>query len=281
MAGALLDSMLRRWLLPEQPSSSASSAGDAATAAKIPFSIIVPTVYGQMILNRNDINQTNALLKTGCAIDHDEIMLLSRVLALLDSHATVIDVGANFGTYTLGLAPTVGPLGKIHAFEPQRIIFNMLAGSIALNSLTNVYCHNVAIGGHKGSIEVPQFDYSMPLNFGSIEFGAEQCEQLTQNRMHDPERVEHVPVVTIDSFSFKRVDLMKIDAEGMELEVLAGAHHTIQRCRPVLYVEFVKVDRLLLREKITSHNYSIHQSGMNYLCIPAGMRLPIQFDPIS
>lgn len=273
--------MLRRWLLPEQSSAVASSAGDVVDAMKIPFSIIVPTVYGQMIVNRNDINQTNALLKTGRAIDHDEIMLLSRILALLDPHATVIDVGANFGTYALGLAPAVGPLGKIHAFEPQRIIFNMLAGSIALNSLTNVYCHNLAIGRHEGSIEIPQFDYSMPLNFGSIEFGAEQHEQLTQNRMHDPERVEHVPVVTIDSFAFKRVDLMKIDAEGMELEVLAGACDTIQRCRPVLYVELVKVDRSLLRGKIAGHNYSIHQNGINYLCIPAEMQFPIQLDPIT
>lgn len=277
MIGGMLDVLARRMMAA--PVTGEVRHAERVEERQLPFSIVVPTIYGQMIVNRNDINQTNALLKTGRAIDHDEIELLSHILSLIGNDLTVIDVGANFGTYSLGLASRVGTRGKIHAFEPQRIIFNMLAGSVALNALTNVYCYNIALGDREGSIEIPQFDYAKPLNFGSVEFGAEQREALTQARAYDSAAVEHVPLATIDQFAFPHVHLMKIDAEGMELEVLAGARETIERCRPVLYVEFIKVDSAVLRECIASLDYAIHPVGMNYLCIPSELASRICFPP--
>jgi FkbM family methyltransferase len=221
-----------------------------------------------MLVNRHDINQTNALFKTGMAIDHAEIVLLSQVLQLLGTDLTVLDVGANFGTYTLGLAPFVGLNGKVHAFEPQRIIFNMLAGSIALGPLTNVFCHHLALGDREGILEIPQFNYDQPLNFGSIEFTPEQREPLHQPRGHDPNRFETVPLATLDSFAFPRVDLLKIDAEGMETQVLLGASETLHRCRPVLYLEFLKSDKEALRQHVLALDYAVHENGINFLCIP-------------
>ena len=238
----------------------------------VPFTIIVPTAYGQMLVNRHDINQTNALVKTGQAIDHGEIVLLSHVLRLLGTDLTVLDVGANFGTYTLALALCVGAQGKVHAFEPQRILFHMIAGSVALNSLTNVHCHHLALGDREGSLEIPQFDYSQPLNFGSIEFTTEQREPLNQQRQHDPRRIEYVPLTTIDHLAFPQVHLMKIDAEGMEMQVLAGAADTLRRCRPVLYLEFLKNDKEALRRAVTAFDYIVHENGINFLCIPSELK---------
>src|SRR5215472_8442470 len=94
---------------------------------------------------------------------HSEIVFLTDVLRLCGNDLTAIDVGANVGTHALAFARAVGSLGAVHAFEPQRIIFNMLCGSIALNS----HCYNMAVGDRQGSIEIPQFDYSKPLSFGS------------------------------------------------------------------------------------------------------------------
>lgn len=234
-----------------------------------PYSIVVPTLYGQMIVNRHDINQTNALFKTGAAIDHNDIVLMAQMLRLLGPDPLVIDVGANFGTYTLALAHTVGPRGKVHASEPQRIIFNMLCGSVALNALGNVYVHNMAVGKIEGQVEIPQFDYTRPLNFGSVEFGgAEQREKLTQQRGHDPQRAEYVPLTTIDRFNFQNLRLMKIDAEGMELDVLEGADATLRRCRPVLFVEFLKSDKAALRGRVESLEYDVYESGINLLGVP-------------
>ena len=243
-----------------------------AAMPPVPFTIIVPTVYGQMLVNRHDINQTNALLKTGQAVDHPEILLLAQVLQLLGTDLTVLDIGANFGTYTLALSQCVGARGKVHAFEPQRILFHMIAGSVALNSLTNVFCHHLALGDREGSVEIPQFDYAQPLNFGSIEFTPEQREPLNQQRRHDPARAEFVPLTTIDRLAFPQVHLMKIDAEGMEQQVLVGAIETLRRCRPVLYVEFLKCDSAAMRQWLTALDYGVHENGMNFLCIPSELK---------
>jgi FkbM family methyltransferase len=232
---------------------------------KVPFGFVCPTIYGPMILNRHDINQTGALLRTGRAIDHDEIDMLRQVLGLLEGPHNVIDIGANFGVYSIALADLAA---KVHAFEPQRIVCNMLAGSIALNGLDNVFAHNVALGNREDSIELPQYDYNAPLNFGSIEFGGAQTEALSQERGADPARVEYVRLAKLDSFGFSNVTMMKIDAEGMELAVLEGASETIAANRPVMYIEFVKSDRDALEAKVQSLGYDIHVNGMNFLCIP-------------
>lgn len=238
----------------------------------VSFTAIVPTAYGPLLVNRHDLDQTAALLRLGVAVDHGDIMLLHEVLSALGPGTTFIDVGANFGTYSIALASAVGPTGKIHAFEPQRIIFNLLAGNVALNGLTNVWCHHMALGDRQDRIEIPQFDYNRELNFGSVEFGPEQVEPLSQQRGHDPALVEYVPLTTIDSFEFAAADLIKIDAEGMEMAVLAGAAKTISRCRPVLHVEWLKVGRETLENHVRELGYETHLNSGNMLCIPVEKR---------
>lgn len=233
-----------------------------------PYNVVIPTEYGPMVVNRNDLNQTNALFKTGRAVDHADITLLSGILGSLGSDHVFVDIGANFGTYTMAMARVVGPRGKVHAFEAQRLIFNTLVGSVALNSFEHVHCHNMAVGGHIGEIEIPQFNYNEPMNFGSVEFGSEQRELLPQSRQHRPERVEMVPLVTLDSFAFPRVDMIKIDVEGMEMEVLDGAEETLRRCRPILYIEVLKVDPVKLRQRIEAMGYLVIPNNINYFCAP-------------
>jgi FkbM family methyltransferase len=232
------------------------------------FTLTLPTVYGPMLVNRHDINQTQALVKTGRAIDHNEIMILAKLLGQTGTGGRFLDIGANFGTYSLALAPVLGPGGKVHAFEPQRILFNMVAGSVALNGFTNVFCHNLAVGAEAGRIELPQFDYNAPMNFGSVEMGPEQTEKLAQERRHDPDKQEFVDLVTIDSFGFTDVRLMKIDVEGMEAKVLAGAEQTIRRCRPLMFIEYLKNDRDALARAIAALGYFTLKIDINFLCVP-------------
>ena len=74
----------------------------------LPFAVIVPTVYGLMMVNRYDINQTESLFKRGLAIDHEEIMMLGQLMQGLKADITFLDIGANFGTYSIALARAVG-----------------------------------------------------------------------------------------------------------------------------------------------------------------------------
>ena len=235
----------------------------------IPYTITVPTAYGTMLVNRHDINQTGALVKQGIAVDFGEILIVKKLLDVTPAaHKVFIDVGANVGTHTLAIAQHLKQNGTVHAFEPQRIMFQMICGSLALNSVVNTHCHNMAVGGSSGRIKVPQFDYFKPLNFGSIEFGGAQKERLHQEPGQDVTRTEFVTQVTLDSFEWPEVHVIKIDAEGMEFAILEGARETIARCAPYLLVEYLKVDKAELASRLKGFGYRLYDIGINYLAVP-------------
>ncbi|MFI5380091.1 MAG: FkbM family methyltransferase [Tepidisphaerales bacterium] len=137
---------------------------------------------------------------------------------------TILEIGANMGAHTVLLARATGPQGIVHAFEPQRVVFQILCANVALNALNNVYAHPVAVGREAGSILVPRLDSAVVQNFGGLSLGGY------------PEG-DRVPLITIDSLQLSACHMIKIDVEGMEGEVIAGAEETIRRYRPVLYLE--------------------------------------------
>ena len=136
----------------------------------------------------------------------------------------VVEVGANIGVHTVSLAQMVGPRGMVVAFEPQRAIFQLLCANVALNGLFNVRTHHAAAGAAAGSLTVPPYNYAAANNFGGV--------SLTQGGSG-----EEVPVTPLDALDLPAVHVLKIDVEGMEAEVLAGARALIARHRPILYLE--------------------------------------------
>lgn len=182
---------------------------------------------GYYLINRNDMYIGRAIEKYG-EFSHLEWEVLRQ---LCGSGDLVLEVGANIGAHTLDLAWAVGPTGRVHAFEPQRIIFQMLCANMALNGITNVHCHHAAAGAEDGYAVVPELDYSIKGNFGSV-----SLERTTTG--------ERVPKVRLDSLlALDRLRLLKIDVEGMEQEVILGARALIERFKPVLYVENDRLDR--------------------------------------
>jgi FkbM family methyltransferase len=143
---------------------------------------------------------------------------------------TVLELGANIGTHTVALAKIVGPAGRVVAFEPQRIVFQTLCANIALNNLLNVDCLLQAVGEKPGSVVVPWIDYTKDNNFGGLGLGA-----YTQGTT--------VPVVTVDSLELSACQFIKMDIEGMERDAILGAAKTIDRFKPVLYIENDREDR--------------------------------------
>ena len=233
------------------------------------YSEILSTEYGQMIVNKHDINQTNALRSTRKSLNHGDIMEIRNMMVALARPIVFVDAGANFGTFSLAMAQAVPPDSIIMAFEPQRILANMIAGSIALNSLNNVWCYNAALGAQNGKIEIPQFDYSLPLNFGSVEFSSKQTEPLQQIHGDDDDKREYVDVYALDSFELDKLDLLKIDVEGMEVDVIQGAAQTILRCKPVMFIEWIKSDSAAIERTVRSYGYTVEPFGSDLLCRPA------------
>jgi FkbM family methyltransferase len=150
-----------------------------------------------------------------------ELLLLG---ALLKPGQVAVDVGANIGTHAVFFAQAVGLSGAVLAFEPQRALHQLLCANLALNAHFHVRALHAAAGATPGSIVVPDVDYAAGGNFGGLSLGTFR-------------EGERVPVLTLDGFGLVRCHLLKVDVEGMELQVLLGARETLRRCSPVLYVE--------------------------------------------
>ncbi len=173
-----------------------------------------------MIYNINDIYIGRSLHEYA-EFSEGEVEVFSQ--AVKPGHV-VLEVGANIGAHTVWFAKAVGPSGAVMAFEPQRLVFQTLCANIAINSLPNVHCLNVAVGSSPGQLNVPVLDARIENNFGGLGLGSYTSGEI-------------VPVITIDGMKISRCNFLKIDVEGMELEVLEGAAKTIARLRPALYVE--------------------------------------------
>jgi FkbM family methyltransferase len=159
----------------------------------------------------------------------------------------VIEVGANIGAHTVGLARLVGPQGRVLAFEPQRLPFQVLCANVALNSLDNVDCFWAAAGRQDGFIQVPDLDPRKEYNFGGVTLvGSRGGTRVT--------------CVTLDQYvTLPKVDLVKIDVEGMEAEVLGGGERLLRQFKPVLYVENDRLEKSeALMRLIASFDYRLY-----------------------
>jgi FkbM family methyltransferase len=161
--------------------------------------------------------------------------------AFLKPGDTVLDVGANVGTVALALARAVGPAGRVLAFEPQRLVFQALCATLTMNGLTHVEARRQAVGRVSGAIRIPSIDPTVEQNLGSVQIGDVPNGDVPNadgRKDDDPTGGgDQVPLVTIDELSLSACALLKIDAEGMDYDVLLGADETIARTRPVLYFE--------------------------------------------
>ena len=143
----------------------------------------------------------------------------------------VYDIGANIGHYTLIAAPRVGPLGHVHAFEPEPDLHRELLANIAANGLGNVTPHRAACGEREGFSEM----FAHPLNRGAHSFSR---RNVTAGA--DPIRVK---TATLDALTNRigldpPVHLIKMDTQGAEGAILRGGMNTLRRFKPVLVMEF-------------------------------------------
>lgn len=190
------------------------------------FNVIVECRDGKFIANENDIYVGQALIKYG-EYSYLEMDAFKKICGPGD---VIIEVGANIGSHTVGLAKIVGAQGRVMAIEAQPVIFQNLCGNISINSLTNLDCLNIAASNRSGSTIIPFYDYSIKGNYGGISVGDSEVGSQVDMKKLD------------DVFPYNRLKLLKIDVEGMEKEVLEGAREIIERFKPILYVENDRVD---------------------------------------
>lgn len=220
----------------------------------------IDSIYGRFIVNRHCAYQAEHLIKTGAPHIEGELKKILSVIATLPAESVVVDAGANIGLVSVPIAQAIkNKNGRVYAFEVQRMLFYALCGTTALNDLNNLHVFNRGIGAKNEMLKVPQLNYSQPQDFGLLSL-------VEQDHISGYETVE---VIAIDDLQLPRLDFLKIDVEGMEIEVLKGARKMIEQFRPWCWIEYWKVDKDLLKEQFKDLGYKLFvMDKLNLLCAP-------------
>lgn len=150
----------------------------------------------------------------------DEIAFVRR---LVEPGQHVIDIGANFGTYTLSMAARVGSGGRVISFEPAKVPRTMLKRSLAKNAFTWVDLHEAGLSNHDGGGSLATSINSELNSLSGEQTGSETIRLLTLDGC-----LGEYP---------HRISFIKMDAEGEEERILEGAGRFLARNDPVVMFE--------------------------------------------
>ena len=235
--------------------------------------IIVQSDYGPLVVNRHDNMIGRCVIETGSweSAEIEQLRFIMQWRDGADADVEILDVGANVGIHTLAFACFPGRRVTVHAFEAQQEMLSMLRETIALNGLANVHCHHRAVSDRSGEmLSFPAVDYDYASNFGALELEPATVMDFDGRRV--PGAVETVETLRIDDLGLTKARLFKVDVEGMENKVLAGARETIARCRPVMFIEYLKADFAELKSFLDGAGYIAYDAQRpNLLAVPVEM----------
>lgn len=178
---------------------------------------------------------------------------------LSGSAVTVLDIGSNFGFYSL-ISAKENPVAKIYSFEPSPMMFKRIGENILLNQYTNINPVQKGVSDKSGQFE---FFVSEDNNTG--------MSSLVKRSNSKGESLI-IDVVTIDAFIAERqiadVNLVKIDVEGNEFNVLLGMKGVLKKDKPTIFVE-------LYNDTLSKFGHTVTQVyeylwSLNYQCVTIG-----------
>jgi FkbM family methyltransferase len=241
--------------------------------------VVVSSNHGTFIVNRHDyrmIDETKGfgvafqILNSSC-YDYPEtkflLALLSNRREFYGDGVVAIDCGANCGVHTVEWSRHMFGWGDVIAIEAQEKLYYALCGNIAINNCLNAKAILAAVGGEAKEILVPRPDYLKPASFGSLEIRKGLSGEFIGQQVNYEKDCVKLPQVTIDGLDLDRVDLLKVDVEGMEAEVLAGAEETITRHMPQMYIEVLKSDVEVIKRILKTLGYRHFDFGPNLFAV--------------
>ena len=157
----------------------------------------------------------------------------------LNKKSVVFDIGGNIGYHTVAFANTAK---EVHSFEPNNQNFQLLEKNT--ETLDNVYLYNCACSHYDGITYIEEYDLDKPGNYG-------KCEVSNTGQV--------CRTFKIDSLNVPAPTLLKIDVEGHELSVFAGAQETIAKNKPIIFYENMhSKDSPVIHDFLTYHGYKIY-----------------------
>lgn len=162
---------------------------------------------------------TTAIKQSGTFYEMD---LLAEIFHRAMPGWVFLDAGAHVGNHSVFFGAILGLDG--HAIEQNPDTFAILQGNLAANRLDDrVRAINAAVGGQAGRAATLRSETAGNSGMDRVE--------LTPDGP--------LPVITVDSLNLPRLDLLKIDVEGFEVECLHGARNTLARCNPLIVAEAI------------------------------------------
>jgi FkbM family methyltransferase len=182
----------------------------------------------QFVMPTKDITLTPSVMSG--VFERHELDIFERACS---AGATVLDVGANIGLYSVIAAQRTGPSGTVYAFEPVPENIAFLRKNLELNGVTGrVAVQEVAVGEADGELEIFLSDRQI---------GTHSAAKATVGGGAAVKSVK-VPMRSVDAFvannGISRIDVVKVDVEGYDGQVLQGALQTLRRHKPVLFIEY-------------------------------------------
>lgn len=206
--------------------------------------------YGEIAYLTSDLYIGRALEMYGEWAQQEIDFLLS--LLAERTNPIVVDVGANIGTHSLAITSVLGSHATVYALEPQSTVYDVLVFNTTIAKLPNIKVLHVAAGPFVGTGKIPPIDYNSPGNFGGISMNTEDGDS----------KWETVEIITLDSLSIPRCDLLKIDAEGMESGIIEGAKSFIRKHLPMILAECSSVssgwDTICAIQSLSDKPYSVY-----------------------
>jgi FkbM family methyltransferase len=210
----------------------------------------------------------------GCLFDNYEPWETAFVCQHLKAGSVFLDIGANIGWFTLLASTLVGETGSIVAFEPRPETAEHLRQTVEANLLSNrIVLRQCALADAEGSAFINSaFDTNNPGGSFVLPHPAGGDMESTP-----------IAVRTLDSFTFDKVDFIKMDVEGSEMKVIKGGIRTIFRCRPIILSE-INPSALMQVSGATPDDFLRIFSELNYevsIVDPARGGEPITCFPVD
>lgn len=176
----------------------------------------------------------------------------------LNKESVVVECGGHVGFHTVYIAQKVK---WVYVFEPQLINYERLVKNCELNNVENISPFNIALYSKNCQLAVR----NQPILQQDINYNSCQACSLS---LYENEKGD-ITAKTLDSLGLPLIDLIKIDAENLDLEILKGGKETIKKYRPIIIFESGPNQERERKEWVKESDYTIKEvAGANYLAIP-------------
>jgi FkbM family methyltransferase len=212
------------------------------------------------------------IYKTGrLGVDYQDIYFLKN---LIKSGDICIDIGAHLGYFTFELSRLAGNSGHVYAIEPMSKFFRTLESMVSGRKLKNITLFQNAMGADAEFVEmgIPKLNNVKKYAYARVKSTHSYLEYL------DSEKVRNVQGDQLFA-DLKRLDFIKCDVEGLELQVFQSFLETISRFRPVILCELEDPGkRETLLNLLSEGSYSVYYLE-NRKLRPLATDSPV--DPVS